>query len=107
MPRNELIQNFGATYSIVKVLENSGLKEVIENVLPNDRDTHMSLIALIVYIELKRRLNDKFTVEGALTEMANLMAKSFDNTTIVLEPTKNMKAIAALFGYMVPMRLGV
>ena len=67
----------------------------------------LTFISLIIYLEVKRRLNDKFTVEGALTEMANLMAKIYGNTTIILEPTKNMKAIAALLGYMVPMRLGV
>jgi len=39
--------------------------------------------------------------------MANLMAKIYGNITIVLEPTRDMKAIASLFGYMVPMKLGV
>jgi len=29
------------------------------------------------------------------------------NITIVLEPTRDMKAIASLLGYMVPMKLGV
>jgi hypothetical protein len=67
----------------------------------------LTFISLIVYIEIKKRLNGKFTVEGALTEMANLMAKIFSDTIIVSEPTKNMKTIAALFDYMVPMKLGV
>jgi len=39
--------------------------------------------------------------------MAGLMAKIYGSTTIVLEPTKDMKAIADLLGYMVPMKLGV
>ena len=67
----------------------------------------LTFITLIVYIELKRRLNNVFTVESALTEMANLMVKIYDGTAIVLEPTKNMKTISALLGYMVPMNLGV
>ncbi len=67
----------------------------------------LTFITLIVYIELKRRLNNVFTVESALTEMANLMVKIYDRTAIVLEPTKNMKTISALLGYMVPMNLGV
>ena len=67
----------------------------------------LTFISLIIYIELKKRLNDRFTVEGALIETANLMAKIYGNTTIVLEPTKKMKALADLFGYMVPMKLGV
>jgi transposase len=67
----------------------------------------LTFIALIIYLEMKRCLSDKFTVEEALTEMANLMAKTYDETTIVCEPTKNMKNIASLLGYMVPMKLGV
>jgi len=67
----------------------------------------LTFIALIVYLEVKKRLVDKFTVEGALTEMANLMAKTYGKTTIISEPTKNMKTIASLIGYMVPMKLGV
>jgi len=67
----------------------------------------LTFIALITYIEFKKLLKDEFTVEAALIEMANLMAKSYDNTTIILEPTKNMKAIANLLGYMVPKTLGV
>jgi hypothetical protein len=67
----------------------------------------LTFLALITYVELKKCLKGTFTVESALTEMSNLMAKIYGNTTIVLEPTKNMKALASLFGYMVPMKLGV
>lgn len=67
----------------------------------------LTFITLIVYMELKKCLSNIFTVESALTEMANLMVKIYSDTGIVLEPTKNMKTIADLFGYMVPMRLGV
>jgi len=67
----------------------------------------LTFIALITYIELKKCLKNIFTVEGALTIMAGLMAKIYGSTTIVLEPTKDMKAIADLLGYMVPMKLGV
>jgi len=67
----------------------------------------LTFIALIIHLEMKRCLSDKFTVEEALTEMANLMAKTYGETTIVCEPTKNMKNIASLLGYMVPMKLGV
>jgi hypothetical protein len=52
-------------------------------------------------------LSDKFTVEEALTEITNLMAKIYDETIIVCEPTKRMKNIASLIEYMVPMNLGV
>ena len=49
----------------------------------------------------------EITVEIALTEITNLMTKIYGNTAIVLKPTKNMKATASLFGFMVPMKLGV
>jgi hypothetical protein len=64
-------------------------------------------ITLLVHNELKKRLNTKYTVEGALIEMGNLMCKLYSSNTIVCEPTKNMKAIAELLGFMVPMKLGV
>jgi len=67
----------------------------------------LTFISLLVYIAMKKMLKNEFTVEGALIEMGNLMCKSFDNGTIVSEPTKKMKSIASLLGYMVPMRLGV
>ena len=66
----------------------------------------LTFISLIVYLEMQKRLDGKFTVEGALTEMTNLMAKIYDDTIIISEPTKNMKAIAGLFGYMVPKKVG-
>jgi hypothetical protein len=47
-------------------------------------------ISLIVYLEIKKKLNTKFTVEATLIEMGNLMCKSFKETTLVLEPTKIM-----------------
>jgi hypothetical protein len=67
----------------------------------------LTFIALIIYLKVKKRLAERFTVEGALTEMSNLMAKTYGKTTIISEPTKNMKTIASLLGYMVPMKLGV
>jgi transposase len=41
---NELILNFGDTYSIAKTLENSEFHGCIKNILPNDFDTLFSLI---------------------------------------------------------------
>ena len=67
----------------------------------------LNFMSLIAFIELKKLLKDKFTVEGALLEMSNLMCSVFKNEIIVCEPTKNMKAVAQLLGYTVPKRLGV
>ncbi len=43
-PQNELIQNFGASYSIVKVIESSVLNKAVKDILPNENGTLMSLI---------------------------------------------------------------
>ena len=67
----------------------------------------LNFISLIAFIEMKKLLKDKFTVEGALLEMTNLMCSIFQNEVIVCEPTKNMKAVAELLGYTVPKKLGV
>jgi len=67
----------------------------------------LNFIALIVYIELKTLLKGEFTVEGALTEMTNLMCKIYQNKIIIAEPTKKMKRIAELIKYVVPKTLGV
>ena len=67
----------------------------------------LTFISLLVYIAMKKKLKNEFTVEGALIEMGNLMCKSFGNDIIISEPTKKMKAVASLLDYMVPMKLGV
>lgn len=64
-------------------------------------------MSLVVYLEIKKSLGDKFTVEGALTEMGNLMSKIYGDKAIICEPTKNMKIIAERLGFIVPMKLGV
>jgi len=67
----------------------------------------LNFMSLIAYIEMKKLLKDKFTVEGALLEMTNLMCSIYHNEVIVCEPTKNMKAVVDLLGYTVPKKLGV
>ena len=67
----------------------------------------LNFMSLVAYIEIKKLLCGKFTVEGALLEMTNLMCSVFQNEVIICEPTKNMKAVAELLGYTVPKKLGV
>ena len=67
----------------------------------------LTFITLTIYLEIKNRLNGKYTVEGAMIEMGNLMCKIYAKNVIVSEPTKKMKEIAELLSYMVPMKLGV
>ena len=67
----------------------------------------LTFISLLAYLEMKERLNGKYTVEGAMIEMGTLMCKIYGKNVVVSEPSKKMKEIAELFGYMVPMKLGV
>jgi transposase len=67
----------------------------------------LNFLSLVVYLGLKKDLNDKYTVEGVLAEMTNLMCKVFDGELLVCEPTKKMKEISALLGVGVPNSLGV
>jgi hypothetical protein len=67
----------------------------------------LTFLSLLVYIEIKDRLQGKYTVEGAMIEMGNLMCKIYGKNVIVSEPSKKMKEVAELLGYMVPMKLGV
>ena len=67
----------------------------------------LTFISLLVYIEIKNLLKGTYTVEGAMIEMGNLMCKIYGKNVIISEPSKKMKEVAELLGYMVPMKLGV
>jgi len=67
----------------------------------------LNFIAILLYVEMKKLLKGEFTVEGALLEMTNQMCQVYDNQLIISEPTKKMKRVAELIGYMVPKSLGI
>ena len=67
----------------------------------------LNFLTLIVYLELKKHLMAKYTVEGALMEMSNLVCKIFGDSILIQELTKNMKEICSLLHVMVPKSLGV
>jgi hypothetical protein len=56
-------------------------------------------ISLIAYIEYKRKLRGKYTVEEALMEMSNLMCRVYGDDILISEPTKKMKEIISLIEY--------
>jgi hypothetical protein len=56
----------------------------------------LTFITLIVYIEYKKMLQGKYTVEQALMEMSNLMCRVYGDDILVSEPTKKMKEILSL-----------
>jgi transposase len=59
----------------------------------------LSFISLIAYIEYKRKLRGKYTVEDALFEMSNLMCRVYGDDILVSEPSKKMKDIISLIEY--------
>lgn len=67
----------------------------------------LQFLALILFIQLREKLQGKFTAEQALLIMRNLKCKKFDTTTIINELTKKQKEITALCGVMVPKYLGI
>jgi transposase len=67
----------------------------------------LNFLSLVVYLSLKKDLKDRYTVEGALAEMTNLMCKIYDGELLICEPTKKMKDICALLDIGVPNFSGV
>jgi transposase len=68
----------------------------------------LTFLSLVVYIEYKKKLRGKYTVEDALMEMSNLMCRIYDdNKLLVAESTKKMKEICSLLGCMEVKTLGV
>jgi hypothetical protein len=59
----------------------------------------LTFISLITYIEYKKKLCGKYTVEEALMEMSNLMCRVYGNDILISEPTKKMKEIISLIEY--------
>jgi transposase len=62
----------------------------------------LNFLSLVVYLSIKKDLKDRYSVEGALAEMTNLMCKIYDGELLVCEPTKKMKDICALLNVGVP-----
>jgi len=67
----------------------------------------LNFLALILFLEFKKALKGKYTVEGALAELSNLMCTIYEREVLVMEPTKKMKEIFSLLNLMVPNSLGV
>ena len=67
----------------------------------------LSFIALILFILVRQKLSEKFTVEQALLILRNLKAKIFDSSTIVAEASKKQKTILELLDDTVPILPGI
>ena len=65
------------------------------------------LISIIVFIQMRQKLEDKTTVEQALLVLRNLKAKVYDQRIIPQELTKKTKVIFDSLGITVPTLLGI
>ena len=64
-------------------------------------------ITLIIFIELRKALDNKCTVEQALLITRNLKCKIFDDKIVIAEITKQQKEIFALCNAIVPRICGI
>ena len=67
----------------------------------------LTFLLLTVFIELRKALNQEFTVEQALMITRQLQAKVFDKKILVQEMTKPQKKIFHLCSIIVPTSLGI
>jgi len=68
----------------------------------------LQFIALVVFIQFRNKIKEKYTVEQALNITRNLKCKIFeDGEILVAEPTKKQKEIFELFNYTVPKICGI
>jgi transposase len=64
-------------------------------------------LSIIVFIQMRQKLEDKTTVEQALLVLRNLKAKVYDQQIIPQELTKKTKVIFDSLGVTVPTLLGI
>lgn len=67
----------------------------------------IQFLSLIAFIQLKNRLERKYTVEEVLLTMRNLKCKVYDDELLVNEMTKKQKEIAEKLSILMPNRLGI
>lgn len=67
----------------------------------------LQFISLILFVQLKKQIGKKHTVEEVLLTMRNLKCKVFDRELIISEPTRQQKDLAKIFGFILPKSLGI
>ena len=67
----------------------------------------LQFITLILFLEFRKKLEEKYTVEQAVMHAKNLKCKVFEKNVLVLEPNKKQAEIYQLAGVVVPKNLGI
>ena len=67
----------------------------------------LQFIILVIFIQLRQKLESKYTVEQALLQLRNLKCKAFTEHLLIAELTKGQKEVFSLCGILVPKTLGI
>jgi len=111
IPKNEVLPNYYTRQSIEQIF---GFAKT-NNLLPLRTHSNVAIngylflifITSIIFIQLRNKLQSKFTVEQALIILRNLKAKVYENNIIPLEATKKAKDIFKLLDLTVPTTWGI
>lgn len=67
----------------------------------------LQFLVLVAFLQLKKQLGKKYTVEEVLLSMRNLKCKVYDKEILVEELTKDQKEITETLNIIVPKTLGI
>lgn len=67
----------------------------------------LTFIALVVFVQLKKAIGEKHTVEGILLTMRNLKSKVYDDEILIQELTRQQKDITEELKIIMPKNLGI
>lgn len=67
----------------------------------------LQFLSLIMFVQLKKKIGKKHTVEEVLLTFRNLKCKIFEKEIIINEPTRQQKDLAKVLGLILPKNLGI
>jgi transposase len=67
----------------------------------------LMFLTLVVFMMLRKELQNRYTVEEALMSMRNLKCKVFDKEILIEEVSKQQKEILSLLNIIVPKKVGI
>jgi len=112
LSNEEILPTYYTRQSIEQVF---GFAKSNNNILPLRVHSEQSIrgylflvfLSLIIFVMMRNKLKLKFTVEQALLSLRNLKAKIYEDSALVLEPSKKAKDISKLLQIIMPKTLGI
>lgn len=110
--KSQILPNYYTRQAIEQIF---GFAKSQNNILPlRVHDTQsirgylmLIFLALVVFIHMRQKLQDSFSINNALLLLRGLKAKIFDNQIIIQEPNKKVRDISLKLGIIMPTILGV